>query len=199
MNVPIRFLPAICVACMSTCLSAMPIALRTAQWNMSMAISGQATVSFDPMGGAGAFAPIIVQANAGTNLPPCTLVKDGYVFAGWARTRNGAKEWNDQQRFDGVETDITLYAIWLKPNCYGIAFDPGVENAEWSMECQSVELGKVAKLNPCVFTAPAGKGFAGWRRKGDGRRYDDEVMIFNLASEPGAVIVLEAVWKTIPR
>jgi len=68
-----------------------------------------------------------------------------------------------------------------------------------SMPEQSVELGKVAKLNRCTFTAPAGKRFAGWRRKDNGRRYDDGMLVFNLASEDGTVIVLEAVWEDSPR
>jgi len=63
-----------------------------------------------------------------------------------------------------------------------------------SSECQSVEIGKVANLSRCTFTAPAGKRFAGWRRKDTGRRYNDGVLVFNLA-EPGEVVVMEAVWK----
>jgi uncharacterized repeat protein (TIGR02543 family) len=181
---------------------AMPLGLRLCLWNRSARTSPVSTtfaVVFDPAGGEGTITPIVVQLNGDVCLPPCTLAKDGYVFAGWAKIRNGEKVWNDQQRLDGVESDITLYAIWLRPNCYGIAFDPGVENAEWSMDYQSVEIGKVAKLNPCAFAAPAGKRFAGWRRKDSGRRYDDGMLVFNLASEPGAVIALEAVWEDLPR
>ena len=98
---------------------------------------------------------------------------------------------------DGIAFDDGL-AIAPSQNCYGIAFDPGVDGAVWTMPCQSVGVGKVAKLNPCAFTPPAGKRFAGWRRKGTGRRYDDGVMVFNLASESGAVVVLEAVWEDLP-
>ena len=44
----------------------------------------------------------------------------------------------------------------------------------------------------CAFAAPAGKKFAGWR--GDnGRRYDDGMLVFNLAG-PGEVVTLTAVW-----
>ena len=91
-----------------------------------------------------------------------------------------------------VTGDVTYYALWVKTNCYGIVFDPG--NGGGTMECQNVEVGKVAKLSRCTFAAPAGKRFAGWRRKDTGRRYDDEILVFNLA-EPGDVVVMEAVWE----
>jgi uncharacterized repeat protein (TIGR02543 family) len=153
-------------------------------------------VVLDALGGTIGAAVVVTQecANVYGELP--TATREGYAFAGWWTMPNGGTRISASTT---VEADITLYAIWLRPNCYGIAFDPGVENTEWSMDCQSVELGKVAKLSRCTFTAPAGKRFAGWRRKDNGRRYDDGVMVFNLASEPGAVIVLEAVWEDLPR
>ena len=181
--------------------SAMPVGLRIAMMqSRDVAQNPKVFVYFDLMGGAGgALKPLAFDVNTIASLPKFTSVKDGYVFAGWSHTPNGGKVWNDQQQIIiDHEVVLSAYAIWLRPNCYGIAFDPGVENAEWSMGYQSVGVGKVAKLNPCAFTPPAGKRFAGWRRKGTGRRYDDGVMVFNLASESGAVVVLEAVWEDIP-
>ena len=87
----------------------------------------------------------------------------------------------------------------MEPSDYKIVFEPGEENSAGAMSYQSVGVGRVAKLNPCAFAAPAGKRFAGWRRKGDGRHYDDGMLVFNLASEPGAVVVLEAVWEELPK
>ena len=66
------------------------------------------------------------------------------------------------------------------------------------MDVQTIAVGKVAKLTLCAFDAPAGKRFAGWRRKDNGRRYDDGMLVFNLAGEDG-VVVLEAVWEDLPR
>ncbi len=63
-----------------------------------------------------------------------------------------------------------------------------------AMETQSVEIGKVAKLIRCTYTAPTGKKFAGWRRKDTGRRYDDGMLVFNLA-EPGETVTLTAIWQ----
>ena len=153
------------------------------------------TVVFDSMGGTGVCEPSLLPLNSWTGLPPCTFTKDGFVFAGWARTPNGGKCWPDQGWIrNDTESTETLYAIWLRPNCYGIAFDPGVENATWSMGYQSVEPGKVAKLNPCALAAPRGRKFAGWRRADNGRRYDDGMLVFNLA-EPGEVVTLTAIWE----
>ena len=77
---------------------------------------------------------------------------------------------------------------------YRIAFAPGSDGVAPSMPEQVVGAGKVAKLNPCAFAAPAGKKFAGWRRNDNGRRYDDGVMVFNLA-EPGETVKLTAIWE----
>ena len=78
-------------------------------------------------------------------------------------------------------------------NGYRIVFDPNVDGAPLATQEQFVEVGKVAKLNLCSFSPPSGKKFAGWR--GDnGRRYDDGVMVFNLAG-PGEVVTLSAIWE----
>ena len=141
-----------------------------------------------------------------------TIAQDGVAIAegltgdgdyAWSVTRNGTYELTHTTYTNGVAgvVETATFVVTGKdvPYCYGIVFDPGVENAEWSMERQSIELGKVAKLNRCTFTAPAGKRFAGWRRKDNGRRYDDGILVFNLASEPGAVITMEAVWEDVPK
>ena len=154
------------------------------------------TVAFDAMGGEGTLEPCSFPLDTTVSLPACTFTKDGYVFAGWSLKPNGGKEWADQESVsrDKAET-VNAYAIWLRPDCYGIAFDPGVENAEWSMDYQSVAIGRVEKLSPCSLSVPAGKRFAGWRRKDDGRRHDDGVMVFNLADNPGDVVIFTAIWE----
>ena len=77
---------------------------------------------------------------------------------------------------------------------YTIDYRPGAEGVEGSMAGQVVFAGKVAKLNPCAFVHPSGRRFAGWRRVDTNRRYDDGIMVFNLAG-PGAVVVMEAIWE----
>jgi uncharacterized repeat protein (TIGR02543 family) len=149
------------------------------------------TVAFN-LNGADGTAPdarTVVEGDVVGELPGVTAPA-GWTFLGWFTAETGGTEVTASTV---VTSDVTCYALWLKPNCHGIVFAPGEEFAEQSIECQSVEVGKVAKLKPCVFAAPAGKRFAGWRRADTGRRYDDGVMVFNLAG-PGAVVVMEAVW-----
>ena len=155
------------------------------------------TVTFDANGGqfddSSATKAVEVSAESPLEAMP-TPTRQGHLFAGWARVRNGTRYWNGDESLtvDGVET-MTVYAIWLVPGTYAIAFDPGVKGAQWSMGYQYVGAGKVAKLNTCAFSPPGGKRFAGWRRADNGRRYDDGVMVFDLAA-PGDVVVMEAVW-----
>ena len=77
---------------------------------------------------------------------------------------------------------------------YRIVFASGLDGVSSSMPEQSIGVGKVAKLNPCAFSPPAGKRFAGWRRADNGRRYDDGVLVFDLAG-PGEVVTLTAIWE----
>jgi len=93
------------------------------------------------------------------------------------------------------ETGLFFVAPGTEPTAeYRIAFAPGSDEVAPSMPEQSVEVGKVAKLNPCAFAAPAGKKFAGWRRADNGRRYDDGMLVFNLA-KTGEVVTMTAIWE----
>ena len=85
-------------------------------------------------------------------------------------------------------------AVSAAASIYRIAFYPGAEGAEGSMPEQVVVVGTVAKLNRCAFVHPSGKRFAGWRRVDTNRRYDDGIMVFNLAA-PGEVVTLTAIWE----
>ena len=159
-------------------------------------------INFDPMGGSGVYGPVTNAVSVSVHLPKCTLTKDGYVFAGWSKRPNGKKEWSDEQ---GLACDwaqeMTVYAIWLRSDSYGIAFDPNQsDSTPWTMDYQSVGIGKVAKLNPCTLTPPEGKCFAGWKRTVNWMqnkyiRYDDGIMVFNLTNETNAIVVLKAIWE----
>jgi len=163
---------------------------------------GKTTVYFDKMGGEGEFKPFVAQIGVWTNIPSCTLTKSNYTFVGWSGVRHGKVNW-----VDGVEIQLgsnestysqTVYAVWVKTNCYAVAFNPNIDNAEWSMDYLQVETGRVAKLPPCKLTAPKDKQFAGWARsnpQGLFRRYDDQILIFNLTNVVNKVIELKAIWE----
>lgn len=154
-------------------------------------------IVFDKMGGSGNFTNVVFSADdRPQQLPACTLTKTGYVFAGWAEQRYGKCCYEDGATLSSqFARKMTLYAIWLKPNCYGIAFDPDDETVERVMPYQSVELGKVAKLNPCAFKSSSGKRFAGWECAENKRRYDDGILIFKLASETNTCLTFKAIWE----
>ena len=125
--------------------------------------------------------------NIGRNaLPSKTyLLKTVYVASG---DEVRVKEMMEASGFDTEGVAI------IPPDAYIIAFEPGVEDAEGATPRQVVVIDKVAKLNPCTYIAPAGKRFTGWRRVDTGRRYDDGVLVFNLAGA-GEVVTLTAIWE----
>ena len=153
-------------------------------------------VTFDARGGvASETVRAVADRGAVGALPGAT--HEGLLFSGWFTNVNGGQRISESTTVTG---DVTYYAVWLQPNSYGIFFDPGTSDAEWSMGCQSVAVGAVEKLNRCALAPPSGKRFVGWRRlvdadRGIYRRYDDCVMVFNLADNPGETVILTALWE----
>ena len=154
------------------------------------------TIIFDPNGGTGYMYPQTCTASVETQLRRCAFTRDNYTFLGWA-VNDPTREYASYGDCDYVNflnaagKTYTLYAVWEK-KCVTVKFS--ANGGTGSMSTQSILPDKVAKLNPCAFSPPSGKKFAGWRRSDNGRRYDDGVMVFNLA-EPGETVTLTAVWK----
>ena len=153
------------------------------------------TIIFDPNGGTGYMYPQTCTASVETQLRRCAFTRDNYTFLGWAvndPTRKYASYGDcDYVNFlNAAGKTYTLYAVWEK-KCVTVKFI--ANGGTGYMSTQSILPDKVAKLNPCAFVHPSGKRFAGWR--GDnGRRYDDGVMVFDLA-EPGEIVTLTAIWE----
>ena len=83
------------------------------------------TIRFDANGGSGeAFSQDIATDETQAlikNTYTCT--KNGYAFAGWATTPDGAVVYEDQASYTmGSEPSYTLYAVW-KPADYAISYD----------------------------------------------------------------------------
>ena len=89
----------------------------------------------------------------------------------------------DQVIFDSAENPTRVY--------YRIAFK--ANGGKGSMPRRPVELGHVVKLPNCTFKPPSGKRFAGWACS-NGRRYDDGMLVFNLA-QPGETVTMTAIWE----
>lgn len=80
-------------------------------------------VSFHANGGSGLMDGVYFVAS--TNLPANTFVREGYTFAGWAKTPDGAVEYAEGAEITATVNDkgrVTLYAIWT-PNTYNIDYD----------------------------------------------------------------------------
>ena len=114
---------------------------------------------------------------------------DGYNFIGWFTEEYGGLQ---VRSGDTVTSDITkLYAHW-EAIYYTVMFE--TNGGIGGMSSQLFLPGEVAKLKQCTLVRPAGKKFAGWRRADNGRRYDDGILVFNLA-EPGEIVTLTAIWE----
>jgi uncharacterized repeat protein (TIGR02543 family) len=84
-----------------------------------------------------------------------TMVKAGYTFGGWARTRTGASIGLSET---STTTDETLYAVWTA-NPYTISFN--ANGASGTMSGESITAGSPAVLNQNTF-ARTGFNFSGW-------------------------------------
>lgn len=69
------------------------------------------TISFDANGGTGTMNSISADALSYVTLPEVGFENDGYVFAGWATSKDGEVVYENADSFipDG---DTTLYAVW---------------------------------------------------------------------------------------
>lgn len=63
-------------------------------------------------------APVPLSFNTPENLPPCTLKKVGYVFAGWSLSLGGPVAYVDRANVVNLtnveDTTVNLYAVWTE-------------------------------------------------------------------------------------
>ena len=103
-----------------------------------------------------------------------------------AIVRKGTSGWNVPipglwQGLQIVSTpDVSQYVLLLR----------GESSVMTAMNCDQ---GKVYKLPNCILSPPAGKRFAGWACS-NGRRYDDGMLVFDLA-KPGETVTMTAIWE----
>ena len=95
----------------------------------------------------------------GGNLPANTFTRNGYTFAGWALSADGAVEYADEAAITATaETKgaYTLYAVWT-PDTYTISYDlDGGEAANPASYTEATET--FTLTNP----TKSGYGFLGW-------------------------------------
>ena len=127
------------------------------------------------------------------SLPAITVpTKSGSVFFGYWTDASWSGAGVQYYAADGsgvrnsdLKSATTLYARWVKTNEVVFLANGGTDD----MPALQVKSGVVHKLPPCAFTPPEGKTFAGWACS-NGRRYDDEVLVFDLGG-----VTMTAIWK----
>ena len=146
-------------------------------------------VAFDGNGAtSGAMNAQAFMYDAEQALMPNGFGRTGYTFAGWATTAGGAVKYANGATVKNLATSgmVTLYAAW-KTN-YKVSID--ANGGFGTMTGQIFKLGRVYKLPKCTLKPPAGKShFVGWACS-NGRRYDDEMLVFDLGD-----VTMTAIWQ----
>ena len=122
----------------------------------------------------------------------------GKTFLGWGTAANAtvAKYANGEKVKDltTVGKTVDLYAVWYDAKTdYVVMYRCNLPGGETVTVSQWMRCNKVNNLVPCMATPPAGKRFAGWACS-NGRRYDDGMLVFDLA-KPGETVTMTAIWE----
>ena len=151
------------------------------------------TVVFNANGGDNAMGGLTLTYDVAEQLTECTLIRNGYTFAGWATSENGAVAYLDGATVinlaskDGAE--VTLYAVWT-PNTYTVTFD-GNEGSIQGSGSKQVTFGSAYGALPTA--TRTGYTFLGWFTAQTGGTQVKDVTVVNTASEH----TLYAQWKAI--
>lgn len=119
-------------------------------------------VSFNSNGGEGAIAQQTYTYDQEYTLPKNTLVRNGYKFIGWSRSKDGAVVFGDAEQVSNLTTDagqtVVLYAVWELIE-YSIVYhlNNGMNNAE-NMPTYTIVDTPIVLANP----TKRGYDFAGW-------------------------------------
>ena len=152
-------------------------------------------IVFNANGGSGTMETISIKAETSIVLPTNTFKRTNYYFIGWSTTEDGEVMFKNADIFQGLYSDITLYAVWQQnpiPEKSTITFNANGGNGV--MEKLTVTVDTSMKLSANTFTR-TGYTFAGWAEEKDGtKKYDNQAEI-TLENDDG--IILYAVWEAI--
>ncbi|MCL2082260.1 MAG: InlB B-repeat-containing protein, partial [Oscillospiraceae bacterium] len=135
----------------------------TAQWN-----ANTNTLSFSANGGTGSMAPQSYKTDETKNIIDCTFTRDGYTFAGWSVSADGAVVYDNKASYAmGASSEYTLYAQWT-PNNNIITFD--ANNGTDEAHTQAIATDATANLTNYDdwFTPPTGHSFSSWNTAANG-------------------------------
>ncbi len=154
--------------------------------------SSYCTISFNANGGRGTMAAQKVNPGVTFALRKNTFTRSGYVFIGWAQSRNGSVVVGNQGTGTaGNAGSMTLYAKWAKKK-YKVAFY--ANGGKGKMAAQTMTYGKAAKLRANKFKRK-GYTFKGWAKSKNGKVvYKNKKAVKNLVKN-GKTVKLYAIWK----
>ena len=155
--------------------------------------STQYTVVFNANGGKGTMAKQTMAYGTAAKLRKNAFTRSGWVFAGWAKTKDGAVAYADGATVKNLAAagkTATLYAKWAKKT-YTVAFN--ANGGKGTMAKQTMTYGKAAKLRKNAFTR-SGWVFAGWAKTKTGAvAYKNQQSVKNLRTD-GKTTTLYAKW-----
>ena len=155
-------------------------------WELS---SPNRLIVFEPgKNGKGVPQRTSVRAKSVTTLPNQLFTRPGYRQTGWAETEEGPQKYAFGQKLT-VSSDLLLYPSW-SPTFYTITYSGG--GGVGSMPDQACEPHRVYGLQPNAFSADGVK-MVGWRNMTNGKLYDDQLLVFDLAAA-GETVALTAEW-----
>ena len=155
------------------------------------------TIVFLANGGTG-FMPVqVLKGDTVEELEANAFVRDGYVFAGWSKTKTGGVAYTDGQKVKKVSAtagNVFLYAVWAKKK-FSVTFD--ANGGSGSMAKEGFTYGKAKKLAACKFKR-SGYVFMGWAKskakaKAFSVAYANKQKVKNLTIT-GGTVKLYAVW-----
>ncbi|MDR2822688.1 MAG: InlB B-repeat-containing protein [Acholeplasmatales bacterium] len=152
------------------------------------------TINFNPNGGVGNIPLVSFTYDVSKNLPINTFSKTGYHFVGWARSSNGALQYEDNASILNALTSgsFTLYALW-EANTYTIVFN--ANGADNTMESEIIYYDSPTSLTANSFNK-VGYHFVGWSRTSNGVvAFHDSEIIFNLTTINSESIDLYAIYE----
>ena len=145
---------------------------------------------FDANGGVGYMEPLNLTTDSSVYLNANAFTREGYTFAGWARSANGTVLYLDEALYTmGANETYTLYAKWT-PNTNAVIFDGNGGNGEMGKMWIRTDGTDVLYSNQ--FTRP-GYTFVGWATSADGDAEYADGANYTMGTESS--YTLYAVWK----
>ncbi|MGL1902086.1 MAG: InlB B-repeat-containing protein [Fibrobacterales bacterium] len=145
-------------------------------------------IYFNPNGGTNSMLPQKAVSDAQVTLKNNEFTLSGHSFAGWARSAQGAIEFDDEASITMPTSNVTLWAQW-NPNTYRITFE--ANSGQNAMNQQALLMNQTSSLSPNLFEKD-GYTFAGWSLSPKGNISKTDGELFTMEAKD---VSLYALWS----